>query len=182
MSEISADVFDVRGGLLIGRLGAETPIDIPASGILQVHSNDGASITLGGGGATQLLGIEFLDELDAPMVLNVDQAAAKFFRVAPGVSIEILHNRAVDLLAQAIPEEQRIATSSGQDFMLEVINSQAFYAYSITFVGFRWGFTDRQSYVPANALDWQAPVPRTLTEMGDRLAAAVAGLLGGAIP
>jgi hypothetical protein len=177
-------MFDVRGGLIFSREGAETPVDIPANGILQVRSTDGASITLGGGGATQLLGVEFLDAEGVPMVLENNQVAVKFFRVAPGVSIEVLHNRTEDLNVEpvAIPPEQRIVTSSGQDFMLETINSQAFFAYVPAALGFRWGFTDRQGSVPANPLDYQAPVPRTLSERLDRHAAALAGLLGEPIP
>jgi hypothetical protein len=182
MSTISADIFEVRGGLLFVREGAETPINIPANGVLQVRLGEGASITLGGGGATQLVGIEFLDEEDQPVQIENDRTATKFLRVAPGVSIEVLHNRSEDLDTDPLPATQRIITSSGQDFMLESINSQAFYAYVPQVAGFRWGFTDRQSYSPANAFDWQAPSPRTIVEAIDRLAASVAGLIVGPIP
>jgi len=180
-SEVSADIFDVNGALRFNRVGGTTPEDIPANGVLHVHTVSGSAITLGGGGAVQLCGIEYVDDDNTQIVLADDVADVKFFRVAPGVTITVLHNETLDLLGAALPAEQRIITSSGRDFDLEVINSQAFFAYVPSLTGFRWFFVDRLAYTPSTSADWSGD-PTNFPDALDRLAAAVAGLLAAPIP
>lgn len=180
-SEIGADIANVNGALRFKRLGSPTPVDIPANGVLEISVSGSASITIGGGGATSLVGIKYVDEEGNQIVLNDDSSDVKFFRAAPGVTITVMHNQTVDLDAQALPAAQRILTSSSKNFTLELINTQAFFAYSVAASGFRWGFADRQNYTPGNSADWDGD-PATQQEFNDRVAAALAGLLGAPIP
>lgn len=181
MSEKIVSVLHAHGTIRIEREGAETPVSIPASGILQVSTGDGASITLGDGGATQLAGVEYLDENGDTVDIETNHTDAKSFRVAPGVTITVLHNRTVDLLANPIPAEQRILTSSGKDFALSTINTQAFYAYAATVTGFRWSFADHDNY-DADPSDWAGAAPDNIADAITRMATALAGLLGEPIP
>jgi hypothetical protein len=175
-SEIGADIAIVNGALRFKRLVT----DIPASGILEIPITAAASITLTGGGSLSLYGIKYVDEEGTQIVIDEEFSDAKLFRVAAGVSITVLHNQAVDAAAQAIPVEQRILTSSGKSFALEVINTQTVFAYASAVAGFRWGFTDRNNY-NATPGDWDGSPPDTTADAITRLAAAVA-LLSGPIP
>jgi len=156
VSKVEADLISARGAIQFTRQGATASVDIPASGVIQVTAGQGSAITLGGGGATELLGIEYVDGDGDPVVLDEDVADLKFFRAAPGVVITIRHNRTEDLNAEPlpIPAEQRILTSSGNDFEVRGLNARGFYAYVQLVAGFRWYFTDDLSYAAAAPEDW----------------------------
>jgi len=178
-SEITADIFNVTGALRFQREGATALVDIPANGVLQLHVASGAAITLGDGGATQLLGIEYVDDNGNPVELSDDQTDVKFLLAAPGVTITALHARATDLLAAPIPETQRIITSSGKDFVLEQINAQIFFAYvPLPVDGFRWYLVDRPNF-NADPGHWATPNPNTvfvaLAQLAERAPLVVEG-------
>lgn len=180
-SEFGADIFDVNGAIRFKRIGSPAPIDIPANGVLVVAINEGATITIGGGGATSLVGIKYVDEDGVQITIDDDRADVKFFRSAPGVTITVMHDQAVDLDAVALPTSERLLTSSAKNFTMETINAQAFFAYSAAAAGFRWFFVDRLNYTPSTPVDWDGS-PASVPEALDRIASSVALLLSGPIP
>lgn len=171
MSSISADLITVSGALRFIREGAVVPINIPANGVLDVTLGNGSAITLGGGGATQLVGIRYLDPSGAEMQLEQDWTDSLFIRAAPGVSITIMHEQSVDLVLDPLPANRRTVTSSGNSYMLETVNSHGFYAYVPVAGAFRWYFFDRQAYNPAEPAHWAGSPPTSIQSGIDRLAA-----------
>jgi hypothetical protein len=168
MSYVEADQFYVRGALRF----RTALMEIPASGVLVVDVNNASAITLIAGGATELLGIQYVDESEGntPVVLDTDQAEVKFIRVAPGFDVTVRHDATVDLNLDPILPADRILTSSGNDFALDVVNAQSFFAYVPSLVGFRWYLVDRHAYVAAVDDDW-FPVPIEQLAALDQLAA-----------
>lgn len=176
MSELTASILHAQGAIRIDREGAETAIDIPASGILTISELGGASITLGNGGASELLGIIYLDETGAPVVLERHQSDEKFLRTVPGVTITLRHNATADLQLNAIPLDQRLITSTGNDIELTVENTPTIRAWAIApLESFVWGVVDRKGYVAADPGNW-APEPTTVWTALDQLAASTAGI------
>jgi hypothetical protein len=183
MSEVQADLITALGALRVQREGAETPIEIPASGVLTISVDDGASVTVGDAGENRIVGIIYLDANGDEMPTDLpDFADVKFFRASLGASVTVLHNRTTDLLGNPLPTHQRIFTTSQKDFALESINSQVFFAYTAALTDFRWVFTDRLNYDASTPADWDTAPPANIPDALDRLAAAVAGLLGEPIP
>jgi hypothetical protein len=179
MSYIESDQFWVNGAL---RFRTEL-MTIPASGVLVVDTSNGSAITLIAGGATELLGIEYIDGSNGGAAVEIDenQTDVKFIRAAAGFAVTVRNNATVDLNTDPIAPANRILTSSGKDFILDVINTQSFFAYVTSLTSFRWYLVDRMNY-DAEPADWVAPPPDTISDALTRMAAAVAGLLGAPIP
>jgi hypothetical protein len=168
MSYVEADQFHVNGAL---RFHIEL-MEIPANGVLVLDLNAPSSITIIAGGADELLGIEYVDLADdgSAVVIEDDRADVKFIRAAPGFAVTVRNNATEDLDTVAIASASRIVTSSGNDFVLDVVNTQGFFAYVPALGDFRWYLVDRDSYASAVNTDW-APDPTSQAAALDQLAA-----------
>lgn len=178
MSYVESDQFWIDGALRF----RTALMPIPASGVLVVDVNSASAITLIPGGANELRGIMYVDATDnnAPVVIDNDQADAKFIRVAPGFTVTIRHNATQDLNADPIDEANRILTSSSNDFSAETVNTQGFFGYVPSLLGFRWFMVDRHAFAAAVAANWSPAVTSQLAAL-DQLGARAPLVLTGSV-
>lgn len=169
MSEIAANLISANGAIRLRRQGSG-PIDIPASGVLDVFVNQGSVITLGGGGASELRGIRYLDVAGNLLELDQDAADLKFWRTVPGVEITIRHNATEDLQANAIGVQQRILTTSSNDFVLRTMDAKGSYAFVAAANDFSWYFSDEHALIVSNPADWP-PDTKSIFQAFDYLGA-----------
>lgn len=169
-SKAEADIIHAKGAIMVRR-SAVGIVDIPANGVLSVNLEEGSAITIGGGGALELLGIEYLDRDGAPVSIDQQDATLKSIRAVSGVTIVVRHNATLDLLAQAIPAQQRLFTTSLNDFEIRQANVRGFFAYVDPLADFRWVMVEDLAYAAAVPADWPNPKPTSLIQAADVLAA-----------
>lgn len=172
MSQVEADIIHALGAIMVRRPSTGV-VDIPASGILSLNLIEGSAMTLGGGGALELRGVELLDRNGTQAVIDQLDAALKTFRAAPGVKILVRHNATEDLSAQAIPAQQRIYTTSQNDFEIRQANVRGFFTYVDPVGDVRWVMNEELSFDAADPGDWPTS-PTSVIDALDYLGASVA--------
>lgn len=179
MSDVSADIITFST-LRATREGAETPVEIPADGILVLTVGQGAAVTIGAG---DVYGIRYENQ-DGTQVVPEDVSIAdiKFLRAGPGLTTTLKYNAALDALGNANPVTQRIYTNAAADLLLADVNSQATanFTYIAAISDYAWYAFDKDQYTPANPTDWVSPPDFQRTAI-DLIAADLAILKGGPI-
>lgn len=179
MSIVDADISQFAT-LRAERLGAETPVEIPADGILVLTIGDGSAITIGAG---TVYGIRYLNQ-DGTQVAPEDVSIADivFMRAGPGLTTTLKYNATLDALGGANPLTQRIITNASADLLLADVNTQVTvnFAYSAALDTYIWFAFDRDAYTPASPADWDGS-PKFQRDAIDRIAADLAILKGSPI-
>lgn len=179
MSIVDADISQFAT-LRAERLGAETPVAIPANGVVTLTIGQGSAITLGAG---DVYGFRY-NNADGTQVSPEDVSISDiiFLRAGAGLTTTLKYNAALDALGAANPITQRIITNAGVDLVLADVNAQvtANFAYSAALQTYIWYAFDRDAYTPGTPADW-ATQPKLQSDAIDRIAADLVILKGGPI-